>query len=138
MTDKPAGGLPDYFALFQSLLKPAAAKGMESVGALFDAKELEKKIGELEIVIAWLQGTTKVLETSVEAMRLQKQFLDGVASATTRRGAKPDDSAPAKGVSPADLSRIAEAMNPAAWAMNLMDKAAAPAPRKKRTTRKPR
>lgn len=116
MNDKPVG-LPDYFAMFQSLLKPAAAKGVESMAALWNPKELEKKIGELEIVIAWLRGTTKVLETSVEAMQAQKRLIESVTRVTSRKGR---DSEPAAGPAP-DLAKLSAALNPAAWAMNFMD-----------------
>jgi hypothetical protein len=113
----PGGGLPDYFAMFQSLLKPAAAKGVESMAAMFDAKELDKKINELEIVIAWMRGTTKVLETSVEAMRVQKKFVESVAGAA---GGKSSAKSGAKSTSPTpDFSRLVDALNPAAWAANL-------------------
>ncbi len=80
MSAKTPGGLPDYFELFQSLINPAMAKGADSMKALLDPDELEKKINELQIVIAWLKATTKVLETSVEAMNMQKNLLEGLRS----------------------------------------------------------
>ncbi|MBL8519710.1 MAG: hypothetical protein JNK75_03475 [Betaproteobacteria bacterium] len=78
MAGKTPGGLPDYFELFQSLINPAMAKGADSMKALLDPEALEKKINELEIVIAWLKATTTVLETSVEAMIMQKKLLEGL------------------------------------------------------------
>ncbi len=91
MSGKTPGGLPDYFELFQSLINPAVAKGADSMKALLDPEALEKKINELTIVIAWLKATTKVLETSVDAMAMQKNLLEGLRSKTApkeRRGRK--------------------------------------------------
>jgi hypothetical protein len=108
------GGLPDYFALFQSMLDPAA-KHASPMSAMLDPAEIEKKIGELEIVIAWLKGTAEVLDGTVEAMKMQKAFLEGMTSA--------GGSGAAAGAE--NLAKLAQAMNPAAWAMQMMESAGA-------------
>ncbi len=122
----PPPGAPDYFALFQSMFTPAAAQPAVAPNpfAMLDPKELEKKIGELETVLAWLKATTGMIEMSIETMKYQRSLLKSL-------GGEPS-SPPPDAASPSmqDLGKMAEAMNPALWALNMMQQPMVPAAEK--------
>ena len=143
MTDSASPPIPDYFALFQSMLNPAAVNpgaAAPSMFAMLDPKEVDRKISELETVLTWLKGTVGMVELSLQTLKYQQSVLAsmGEASRSAQSGAAsqvPDLDALAKG---------GAAMNPAMWAWNMMQQpTAAPAtpatkPRKKTSTRKSR
>lgn len=131
-------GAPDYFALFQSMFTPTSAvrpAAAPNPFAMLDQTELEKKVGELETVLSWLRATTGMIEVSIETMKYQQSLLKSFAG-------KPAEESPAA-TTPTmqELGKMAEAMNPALWAMNMMQAPAEPsAPKtaKKTATKKPR
>ena len=131
-------GAPDYFALFQSMFTPAGAASPATAPnpfAMLDPKELEKKIGELETVLAWLKATAGMIEMSIETMKYQQSLLKSFA------GKHSDETPAAAAPTIQDLGKMAEAMNPAIWAMNMMQaQAESPAPKtgKKPIAKKPR
>ena len=143
MTDSANPPIPDYFALFQSMLNPAAANpgaAAPSMFAMLDPKEVDRKISELETVLTWLKGTVGMVELSLQTLKYQQSVLAsmGEASRSAQSGAAsqvPDLEALAKG---------GAAMNPAMWAWNMMQQPAtapsAPATKvkKKTSTRKSR
>ena len=143
MTDSASPPIPDYFALFQSMLNPAAANpgaATPSMFAMLDPKEVERKISELETVLTWLKGTVGMVELSLQTLKYQQSVLAsmGEASRSAQSGAAsqvPDLEALAKG---------GAAMNPAMWAWNMMQQpATAPSvpatkAKKKTSTRKSR
>jgi hypothetical protein len=109
--------MPDYFALFQSMFSPAspAPAAAPNLFAMLDPKELERKIGEMETVLAWLKATTGMLETSLQAMRYQQSVL-----ASLSRQPEPSEAASPPGPDMQELAKFADAMNPALWAFNMM------------------
>ncbi len=116
MTNPPSGA-PDYFALFQSMFMPpgaAPAAPASPLLAMLDPKELERKISELETVLAWLKGTTGMIEMSLQTMRYQQTMLNTFADA------KSQNAPSAQPMNMEDLAKMAGAMNPAVWAMNMM------------------
>ena len=140
MSQHPASGAPDYFALFQSMFSPAAAPAAstaQNMLAMLDPKELEKKISEMETVLAWLHGTSSMVEMSLQAMKYQRSLLESITKTT-------EPAAPAQtgaGVDPEQFAQMASAMNPALWAMQMMQQPVAEKPekspaRRKTTTRK--
>ena len=143
MTDSASPPIPDYFALFQSMLNPAAVNpgaAAPSMFAMLDPKEVDRKISELETVLTWLKGTVGMVELSLQTLKYQQSVLAsmGEASRSAQSGAAsqvPDLDALAKG---------GAAMNPAMWAWNMMQQpTAAPATpatkaKKKTSTRKSR
>ncbi len=145
MSNTPPSGLPDYFAMFQSMFAPAANAQQTAAAnpfAMLDPKELEKKIAELETVLAWLKGTTGMIEMSLQTMKYQQGLL-----ATFAEHGKSPESAPNPDMD--QLAKMAGAMNPATWALNMMQaapktaampdaKAAKPAAAVKRKPRKSR
>jgi hypothetical protein len=108
--------MPDYFALFQSMFSPSspAPSAAPNLFAMLDPKELERKISEMETVLAWLKTTTGMLETSLQAMRYQQSVL----ASLSRSSEQPAAAAPAPDMQ--ELTKFADAMNPALWAFNLM------------------
>ena len=116
MSNHPAGGLPDYFAMFQSMFAPAANAQQQAAAnpfALLDPKELERKIAETETVLAWLKGTMGMLEMSLQTMRYQQSLL---ASFAENRKQSESSAQP----NMEEFAKMAGAMNPAMWALNLM------------------
>jgi len=118
MTTPP--GAPDYFAMFQSMFTPAgaaqssAAPGASSMFAMLDPKELERKIGELETVLTWLKATTGMIEVSLQTMRYQQSVLANFAD----KSARPAE--PPRQPDIEEFAKMANAMNPALWAFNMM------------------
>jgi peptidoglycan hydrolase CwlO-like protein len=134
MSNLPAGGLPDYFAMFQSMFAPAANAQQQAAAnpfAMLDPKELERKISETETVLAWLKGTTGMIEMSLQTMRYQQSLLASFAD-----NRKQSESAAQPNME--ELAKMAGAMNPAMWAFNLMQTppAAPAAPKAKAAAKK--
>ncbi|HEX4857595.1 MAG TPA: PhaM family polyhydroxyalkanoate granule multifunctional regulatory protein [Usitatibacteraceae bacterium] len=139
MTRPVPGGMPDYFSLFQSLLNPGAASAaqspMEAMGKMLDPAEIDKKIHDLEVVLAWLRATTQVVDGSIQALKMQRDFLAGLSQA-----AKPADGAAQ------DRQATPAAFDPLSWAASFMPAPRTPAEEnppqpgtaKGRRTRKPR
>lgn len=132
----PAGSpIPDYFALFQSMLNPAGVNpgaAAPSMFAMLDPKEVERKISELETVLTWLKGTVGMVELSLQTLKYQQSVLAsmGDASKSAQAGATaavPDLEALAKG---------GAAINPAMWAWNMLQQNAATDASKPETTPK--
>jgi hypothetical protein len=138
MTNPSGSPIPDYFALFQSMLNPAGVNpgaGAPSMFAMLDPKEVERKINELETVLTWLKGTVGMVELSLQTLKYQQSVLASMGEA--RKNAQSGANA---GTS--DLESLAlggAAMNPAMWAWNMMQKQAVPEPSKSSepTARKP-
>ena len=136
--------IPDYFALFQSMLNPAAANAgaaAPSMFAMLDPKEIERKISELETVLTWLKGTVGMVEMSLQTLKYQQSMLASMGDAS--KNVQADASATAPSLEA--LAKSAAAINPAMWAWNMMQQPGAESaskpsstPRKKSTARKSR
>ena len=144
MTTHASSTIPDYFALFQSMLNPAGVNpgaAAPSMFAMLDPKEVERKISELETVLTWLRGTVGMVELSLQTLKYQQSVLSsmGDVSKSAQAGstaARPDLEALAKG---------SAAINPAMWAWNMLQQQAVPelskstlTPKKKSSARKAR
>lgn len=144
MTNPAGPSIPDYFAMFQSMLNPAAANpgaSAPSMFAMLDPKEVEKKISELETVLTWLKGTVGMVEISLQTLKYQQSVLATMGEAS--KSVQADTTAAAPNLEA--LAKSAAANNPAMWAWNMMQQPAAassskPAttPKKKTSTRKSR
>ena len=143
MTTPSGSPIPDYFALFQSMLNPAGVNpgaAATSMFAMLDPKEVERKINELETVLTWLKGTVGMVELSLQTLKYQQSMLASMGEASKNAQAGNASGVP-------DLESMAlsnAAMNPAMWAWNMMQQAVpeaskteAPA-KKKPSTRKSR
>ena len=105
---------------------------MPSMFAMLDPKELERKIGELETVLAWLKGTTGVIEMSLQTMKYQQSLLNSLAEN------KPAPAPAAQAPTMEELAKMAGTMNPALWAFNMMQQAESPKTAKKSAGPAPR
>ena len=145
MTNPSSPPIPDYFALFQSMMNPAAANpgaASPSMFAMLDPKEIERKISELETVLTWLKGTVGMVELSLQTLKYQQSVLASMGDLS--KSTQTDTTA----ASPPDFEALAKshaASNPAMWAWNMMQKSAeagssklAAAPKKKPPARKSR
>ena len=143
MTTPSGSPIPDYFALFQSMLNPAGAipgAAVPSMFAMLDPKEVERKINELETVLTWLKGTVGMVELSLQTLKYQQSVLASMGEASKNAQSENVAGVP-------DMEKLAlgnAAMNPALWAWNMMQQAVpdtskpvAPA-KKKPSTRKSR
>ena len=135
MTTPADSPIPDYFAIFQSMLNPAGiipGVAAPSMFAMLDPKEVERKISELETVLTWLKGTVGMVELSLQTLKYQQTVLSsmGDASKSAQAGATAASS---------DLEALAKgsaAINPAKWAWNMMQQQAVPASSKSTLTTK--
>lgn len=145
MSNSPATTppIPDYFALFQSMLNPASANpgaAAPSMFAMLDPKEIERKIGELETVLTWLKGTVGMVELSLQTLKYQQSVLASFGEAS--KSVKADAATAAPNLEA--LTKTASAINPAMWAWNMMqqppaaDSAKPTAATKKKSSRKSR
>ena len=130
----PPPGAPDYFALFQSMFTPpgttpaAPSTHMPSMFAMLDPKELERKISELETVLAWLKATTGMIEMSLQTMKYQLSLLNSLADSNIPQVSQASQ---VQQPSMEELAKMAGAMNPALWAFNMMQQPDTPTVAKK-------
>ena len=109
----------DMFDMWQKMVNPGAYPLQSLMFPVLDPKELEKKIGELEVVEHWLKANLNMLQLTIKSLQYQRAMLKGGEKFRERMAAaKPDaEEAPA-----ADAGA-----NPAMWAWNMMAPKAAPA-----------
>jgi hypothetical protein len=106
----------DMFDLWQKMVNPGAYPLQSLMFPVLDAKELEKKIAELEVVEHWLKANLNMLQLSIKSLEYQRQMVKG---GERIRQAMEEGKAPEAAPSPgAD-----EIPNPALWAWNMMAQA---------------
>jgi hypothetical protein len=101
----------DMFDMWQKMVNPGAYPLQSLMFPVLDAKELERKIAELETVEHWLKANLNMLSLSIKSLEFQRQMAKG----GERVKAAMDENPPAEGE--------AQAPNPAMWAWNLMAQA---------------
>ena len=111
----------DMFDMWQKMVNPGAYPLQSLMFPVLDAKELEKKIAELEAVEHWLKANTSMLQLTIKSLQYQRAMLKGgekfqqeIAPALKPTGASPGDAADAESQQPP---------NPALWAWNMMAEA---------------
>ena len=140
--DKAALQFPNYFELFQNIVNPFAANagagGMANPAAMMmaslDPKEIARKQQELETVLMWLKAQVGVVELSLKTLEYQKSMLEQMASGKAPAAPSPD-AAKTAGPSVEELAKMTGAMNPAAWAWNMMQQPVATGETSKKTPR---
>jgi hypothetical protein len=103
----------EMFDLWQKMVNPSAYPLQSLMFPVLDAKELEKKISELQVVEHWLKANLNMLQLSIQSLQFQRSMLEGgekVAQAM-------QDGKPGKDAEQAPP-------NPAMWAWDMMTKAA--------------
>jgi len=110
-----ANPLPDYFELLRQMTGgQAASAAMPSAATLFDPIEIDKKIGELNIVHLWLSAQTNAVALSIKALEYQRDTI-GAMQAAAAAGANASTNS---GV--IDLAQAAKLFDPALWMQQAM------------------
>ncbi|HEX4331579.1 MAG TPA: PhaM family polyhydroxyalkanoate granule multifunctional regulatory protein [Usitatibacter sp.] len=118
----------DMFDMWQKMVNPGAYPLQSLMFPVLDAKEIEKKIAEMEAVEHWLKANLNMLQLTIKSLEYQRAMLKG--------GEKFRDELAARGDAPAAPETLPE--NPGMWAWNMMADAAKgaappkPAAKKKR------
>jgi hypothetical protein len=98
----------DLFDLWQKMVNPGAFPLQSLMFPVLDAKEIERKIAELEVVEHWLKANLNLLRLSIQSLEYQRAMLQGGEKAAAMEGAG--------GAVPPEA-------NPAMWAWNMMAQA---------------
>ena len=105
----------DMFDLWQKMVNPGAYPLQSLMFPVTDPAELDKKLAELETVEHWLKANLNMLQLSIKSLEYQRQLAKGGERA---RRAMSGESEPSPGV---DASEV---LNPALWALSMMQQAA--------------
>src|ERR1700761_4220094 len=103
----------EMFELWQKIVNPGAYPLQSLMFPVLDPKELQKKIGELQVVEHWLRANVNMVQMTIKSLEFQLSMVKGgekAAQALGAQGEKPE-----------------AAPNPAAWMWNLMATASHPA-----------
>ena len=120
----------EMFDLWQKMVNPSAYPLQSLMFPVLDAKELQKKIAELETVEHWLKANLTMLQLSIKSLEYQSAMLEGGEKAA--KAFQGEDGAPPP------------PPNPAMWAWNMMAQATksaaqgSPAPKPAAAKRKKR
>jgi len=98
----------DMFDLWQKMVNPGGYPVQSLMFPVLDPKEIDKKIGELEVVEHWLKANINMLQLSIKSLEYQKAMLKG----GERVKAAMEES-----------QGEGEMPNPAMWAWNMMAQA---------------
>ncbi len=102
----------DMFDMWQKMVNPGAYPLQSLMFPVLDPKELEKKIGELEVVEHWMKANLTMLQMSIKSLQYQRAMLKGGEKFRDTLARKPEEEAAAPEAAPLD--------NPAMWAWNMM------------------
>ena len=119
----------DMFDMWQKMVNPGAYPLQSLMFPVLDAKEIDRKISELEAVEHWLKTNVSMLQLTIKSLQYQRAMLKGGEKFREEMGA-------GKPVAPEE-----QMPNPATWAWNMMTETgkgagAAPASKKKKPARK--
>ena len=67
----------DMFDMWQKMVNPGAYPLQSLMFPVLDAKELEKKIAELEAVEHWLKANLNMLQLTIKSLQYQRAMLKG-------------------------------------------------------------
>jgi hypothetical protein len=65
------------FDLWQKMVNPGGYPVQSLMFPVLDPKEIDKKIGELEVVEHWLKANINMLQLSIKSLEYQKAMLKG-------------------------------------------------------------
>jgi hypothetical protein len=100
----------DMFDLWQKMVNPGGYPVQSLMFPVLDPKEIDKKIGELEVVEHWLKANLNMLQLSIKSLEYQKAMLKGGERMKAA-------------VSAGQEGEGGELENPAMWAWNMMAQA---------------
>ena len=95
----------DMFDLWQKMVNPGAYPLQSLMFPILDPKELDRKIGELQVVEHWLKANVNMVNLTIKSLQFQRDMVKGGEKVMKDAG---DPDAP----------------NPAMWAWNMMADAA--------------
>ena len=98
----------DMFDLWQKMVNPGAYPLQSLMFPVLDAKELERKITELEVVEHWLKANVNMVALTIKSLQFQRDMIKGGE----------------KVMKGAEEAGGGEIPNPALWAWNMMAEAA--------------
>ncbi len=101
----------DMFDMWQKMVNPGAYPLQSLMFPVLDPKELEKKIGELEVVEHWLRANLSMLQLTIKSLQMQRAMLKGGEKFREKMAEQRGEAPPAP-PAPGD--------NPAMWAWNMM------------------
>ncbi len=113
----------DMFDMWQKMVNPGAYPLQSLMFPVLDAKEIERKISELEAVEHWLRTNISMLQLTIKSLQYQRAMLKGGEKFQQEMAA---GTAGAQGAQPAGE----QVPNPAMWAWNTMAQPAKSAPGK--------
>ena len=119
----------DMFELWQRMVNPGAYPLQSLMFPVLDPKELEKKIGELQVVEHWLKANVNMVQMTVKSLQFQLAMVKGGEKglSTYAAGMKPPAEGATAGAEGAPAgAEGAMAANPALWMWNLMSQATQP------------
>jgi hypothetical protein len=117
----------DMFDMWQKMVNPGAYPLQSLMFPVLDPEELDRKIGELEVVEHWLKANVNMLQLTIKSLQYQRAMLKGGEKFREKMAAQ------APGAPSGDPAPAGE--DPAMWAWNMMaPKAPAAKPRKKKKT----
>jgi len=110
----------EMFDLWQKMVNPGGYPLQSLMFPVMDAKEIDRRVSELQVVEQWLRANLNMLQMSIKSLEYQRALLKGGekfndALRQSRASASPDES-PGEGETPA-------MPNPALWAWDMMAKA---------------
>ena len=100
----------DMFDLWQKMVNPGGYPVQSLMFPVLDPKEIDKKIGELEVVEHWLKANINMLQLSIKSLEYQKAMLKGGERVQAA-------------MAEAQQGEGGEMQNPALWAWNMMAQA---------------
>ncbi len=100
----------DVFDLWQKMVNPGAYPLQSLMFPVLDAKEIQRKIAELETVEHWLKANVNMLRLTIQSLQYQLAMLKGGEKAQEVLAGK-------------DAPQEGEVPNPAAWAWKVMAEA---------------
>jgi len=103
----------EMFDLWQKMVNPGAYPLQSLMFPMMDAKELEKKLAELEVVEHWLKANVNMVQLTQKSLQYQLAILKGTEKAQQVLAGKDKSEGSSEGDIP----------NPALWAWNLMAEA---------------
>ena len=105
----------DMFDMWQKMVNPGAYPLQSLMFPVLDAKEIDRKISELEAVEHWLKTNVSMLQLTIKSLQYQRAMLKGGEKFQERMAAAAEPAAAA------DAAQ--EPPNPALWAWNMMAEA---------------
>jgi hypothetical protein len=91
------------FDLWQKMVNPGAYPLQSLMFPVLDPKELEKKIGELEVVEHWLKANVNMVQLTIRTLQFQRAMVKGgKAAADVLKN-------------PPGKEEIPDVQNPASW-----------------------